>query len=164
MASPWSSPEPGISATSAIRTSVGLLATMEALDRPANPLLEFLLRLRADLARRQLTVLEQHQSRNRHDAVFRRRARVLVDIELDDLDLAVERVGNLFERRRDHPARAAPFRPEINNHGTARLEHVLLEGGIGDLLDHEIPRLSGVRRFWETAESAVQCVNWGLNV
>src|SRR6516225_1671577 len=164
MASPWSSPEPGISATSAIRTSVGLLATMEALDRPANPLLEFLLRLRADLARRQLAVLEQHQGRNRHDAVFGRRPGVLIDIKLDDFDLAIERVGNLFKRGRNHPAGAAPFRPEINDDRTARLENVPLERGIGDLLDHGIPRLlreSSV--LGKSAESVAQ-MNRGLNV
>src|SRR5258708_10707439 len=78
-----------------------------------DPLLELLLGGGADLARRHLAVLEQHQGRDRHDAVFGRGLRVLVHIELDDLDLAVERtVGDLLERRRDPPARAAPFGPK----------------------------------------------------
>src|SRR6202034_2418368 len=79
--------------------------------RGGDPLLELLLRRGADLARGQFAVLEQHQRRDRHDAEFGRRARVLVDIELDDLDLTVERLGNLFQRRRDHTAGAATFRP-----------------------------------------------------
>ena len=108
--------------------------------RAGDPLLELLLRRGADLARRELAVLEQHQGRDRHDAEFRRRARVLIDIELDDLDLAVERLGNLFQRRRDHAAGAAPLRPEIHDHGLARLEHVLLERRVGCFIDHEKPR------------------------
>src|SRR4029077_8582389 len=110
-------------------------------DRGGDPLLELLLWLGADLARRQLTVLEQHQGRNRHDAVLGGNAWVLVDVELDDLHLAVERIGDFFQGRGNHPARTAPFRPEINDHGTARLEHVLVKRGIGYLLDHKIPRL-----------------------
>ena len=107
--------------------------------RAGDPLLELLLRRGADLAGGELAVLEQHQGRDRHDAEFGRRARVLIDIELDDLDLAVERLGNLFQRRRDHAAGAAPLRPEIHDHGLARLEHVLLEGRVGCFIDHEKP-------------------------
>ena len=75
----------------------------------------------ADLARGELAVLEQHQRRDRHDAVLRRRRRVLVDVELDDLDLAAERAGDLLERRRDHAAGAAPFGPEIDHDRLGRL-------------------------------------------
>src|SRR5580698_4706746 len=107
-----------------------------SLRRCGNPLLKLLLRRGADLARRELAVLEHHQRRDRHDAVFRSDTGVLVDVELDDLDLAVERLGNLFQRRRDHAARAAPFRPEIDDHGLACLEHVLFERGVGCFLDH----------------------------
>src|SRR5262249_31892337 len=79
------------------------------------PLLELLLGCGADLARCELAVLEQHQRRDRHDAVFLRRRRALVDVELDDLDLAVERAGDLLERGRDHAAGAAPLGPEIDH-------------------------------------------------
>jgi hypothetical protein len=41
---------------------------------------------------------------------------VLIDIELDDLDLAVELLGDLLERRRYLPAGAAPFGPEVDHH------------------------------------------------
>src|SRR5580658_295568 len=50
--------------------------------RAGDPLLELLLRRGADLARGELAVLEQHQGRDRHDAVFGGRARILVNIEL----------------------------------------------------------------------------------
>src|ERR1700751_2931381 len=71
-------------------------------------LLELLFGRGADLARGELAVLEQHQGRDRHDAVLLRGRRALVDVELDDLHLAVERTGDLLERGRDHLAGAAP--------------------------------------------------------
>src|SRR5690349_24218647 len=46
-------------------------------------------------------------------ALFRS-VRIVVDVELGDGDLLAELAGNLLERRRDHPARTAPFRPEID--------------------------------------------------
>src|SRR6516225_2468838 len=54
--------------------------------RSSDPLLELRLRRGADLARLELAVLEQHQGRDRHDAELGRRAGILVDVELDDLD------------------------------------------------------------------------------
>ena len=45
---------------------------------------------------------------------------LLVNVDLADLDLAVVFVGKLVEERRDHFARAAPFRPEIHEHGRRR--------------------------------------------
>src|SRR6516165_6354169 len=130
-ASPWCSPVRGISATKPGRRPG------QSSNRAANPLLEFLLRLGADLARRELAVLEQHQGRNRHDPVFGRRARVLIDVELDDFHLAIERFGNLFKGRPNHPARPPPSPPEINEDRTACLEHALPKRGTVSLLDHE---------------------------
>jgi len=86
------------------------------LDGAADPLMQFLLRCGSDLARGNLAVLEQHQRWDRHDAVFGGRVRILVDVELDDLDLVTELTRDLFKRRRDHSAGAAPFRPEIHDH------------------------------------------------
>src|SRR5665213_4135354 len=106
-----------------------------------DPLLELLLRRCADLARGHLAVLEDHQGRDRHDAVFRRYARVLVDIELHDLDLVAHGARDLLERRRDHAARPAPFGPEINHHRARRLQHLGLEGRIRQLAyGHGKPR------------------------
>ena len=59
---------------------------------------------------------------------------ILVDVELDDLDLAVELAGDLLKRRRDHAAGSAPLGPEIDHHGLRRLEHLRLEIGIGNLV------------------------------
>src|ERR1700731_1668967 len=84
-----------------------------ASDRLANPLDQLALGQRADLLGRDLTVLEDDQGRDAAHAVLGGRARVLVDIDLGDGDLAGELLGDLFERRRDHLAGAAPFRPEI---------------------------------------------------
>src|SRR5688500_14394579 len=64
--------------------------------RAGDPLFQLLLGRCADLARGELALLEQHQGRDRLDAVFRGRRRVLVDVELDDLDLAGHRAGNFL--------------------------------------------------------------------
>src|SRR4051812_6642863 len=94
---------------------------LERSDRGRDPLLELLLLRGADLARGHLAALEDHQGRDRHHAVFRGRLRALVDVELHDLDLVAHRGGNLVQGRRDRAAGAAPFGPEIDDHGPGRL-------------------------------------------
>src|SRR5665213_2179229 len=89
--------------------------------------MQLLLRRGADLARGDLAVLEQHQSRDRHDAVFGRGVRVLVDVQLDDLDLVAELAGDLFQSRRDHAARPAPFRPEVHDDRLGGFQDVRFE-------------------------------------
>ena len=81
-----------------------------------DPLLQVALRAGADLHVDRLAVLEQDQRRDGAHAVADRRLLVLVDVQLDDLHLAVELRRKLFEMRRDHLAGAAPFRPEIHDH------------------------------------------------
>src|SRR5262249_58585303 len=80
----------------------------------ADPAGEPVLRQRAGLGGGELAVLENHQRRNRAYIVARRRAVILVDVELDDLDLAVEFLRDLLEDRSDLPAGAAPLRPEVH--------------------------------------------------
>ena len=63
-----------------------------------------------------LAVLEQDQRRDRANVVKGRRARILVDIQLGDAHLAVELLGDLFQRWRNLPAGAAPLGPEIDDH------------------------------------------------
>src|SRR5712671_344831 len=110
-------------------------------DGGGDPLLELLLRRGADLARGHLAVLEDHQGRDRHDAVFRRHARVLVDVELHNLDLVAHGAGDFLERRRDHAARAAPLGPEVDNDRAGRLEHLGLEVRVGHFANgHGSPR------------------------
>src|SRR6202022_5197720 len=78
-------------------------------DCGSNPLLQLLLRRRADLARGHFAALEDHQGRDRHHAVFRGRLRALVDVELYDLDFFAHRSRHLVGRGRHHGAGAAPF-------------------------------------------------------
>jgi hypothetical protein len=40
--------------------------------------------------------------------------------------------ADLLERRSDHPAGAAPFRPEIDEDGLVRADDVVVEAGVGD--------------------------------
>src|SRR5215831_17186037 len=96
----------------------------------ADPLFELLLGCRADLARSHLTALEDHQRRDRLDTVFRSRPWILVNIELYDLHLTVERAGDLLERRCDHATGAAPFGPEIYHDRLGRLQHLGVESGV----------------------------------
>src|ERR1700723_485183 len=112
------------------------------LNRAGDPLFELLLRRGADLAGGKFTVLEQHQCRDRHNAELGRSAWIFIDVELDDFYLAVERFGNFFQRRRDHAAGPAPFRPEIHHHGFGRFKDVLFERCVRHFFDHGKTSLS----------------------
>src|SRR5262245_10213248 len=131
---------------------VGVLRV--ASHRRGDPLLELLLRRGADLARGQLAALEDHQRRDRLNAVLGGGVRVLVDVELDDLHLAIERSRDLLEGGGDHPAGAAPFGPEVHHDRAGRLQHLGFESGVRNLADGhgtylffasggEAPRLGG---------------------
>ena len=63
--------------------------------------------------------------------------RMLVDVHLDQLDLALGGADRLFEDRRQLTARTAPGRPEVDQHRLALrfLDDVLHEGLGGRLLD-----------------------------
>ena len=98
------------------------------LDDRGNPVDQLLLWHGADLGRGHLAVLEQHQGRNPANAVFLRRRRVMVDIDLGDLQLALEIGRDFLQRRRNHFARAAPFGPEIDQHRPGRFQDVGIEG------------------------------------
>src|SRR6201982_322926 len=95
--------------------------------------MQLLLRGGAELARGPLAALEDHQGGDRHHAVFRRRLRALVDIELHDLDLLAHRAGDLVERGSDHAAGAAPFGPEVDHDRALCLEHFGFEIGVRNL-------------------------------
>src|SRR5689334_10299052 len=85
-----------------------------------------------------LAALEQDQSRDRHHLVARGRVLVVVDVELDDAKVVVF-VGDLLEARRDHAARAAPRRPEVDEHGLVVLQNLGLKvvvGYFGDRSGH----------------------------
>ena len=87
---------------------------------------------RADDGLHQLAARVEVQRRDRHDAVVARDLRVLVGVDLDDLDAARVLRRELLEHGGDHAARAAPGRPEVDDDGDLRLEDLGLEGGVGD--------------------------------
>src|SRR5205807_4876566 len=106
------------------------------------PLCEVLLRARAVDGLARLTVCEEHHRGQREHAVGLRGARVLVDVELYELDVA-GRTGKLVERRFDRLARAAPRRPEVDDHGLSGLQDLALERLVGHGPDQRPTRSSG---------------------
>ena len=125
---------------------------VRASHRGSDPLLQLLLRCGADLPRGHLAVLEDHQRRDRHDAVLRGGLRILVDVELQDLDLVAERARDFLERRRDHPARTAPFGPEIHHDRAGRLQYLGLESGVRNLVHgHGDTSFSALFRYCRNA-------------
>src|SRR5690606_31659606 len=93
------------------------------------------LRQGADLARDHRAVLEQHQRGDAPHGVLGRGGRVLVDVQLGDLEPPLVVAGDLVEDRRDHLAGAAPFGPVVHEDRNVRLDHVLFERVVGYLLD-----------------------------
>src|SRR4051812_32955307 len=89
----------------------------EDLQEVAELFHELALALGADHALLGLTVLEDDEGGDAHDIEAERQVRVLVDVDLDDADLAVLLVGDLLEDRGDHLARTAPFGPEVDQDG-----------------------------------------------
>src|SRR5687767_3879725 len=72
-------------------------------------------------------VLEHDHGRDRADAEASSGDRIGVDVELYDADLVALLVRDFLEDRPDHPARTAPRRPEIDEHGGIRFQDLLLE-------------------------------------
>src|SRR5207248_6071177 len=77
-------------------------------------------------------VLEEDHRRDRADAEPAGGDRVGVDVELGDAHLGALLVRDLLEDRRDHPARATPGRPEINENGRVGLQDLCLERLVTD--------------------------------
>src|SRR5690606_15243331 len=69
-----------------------------------------------------LAAHENVHGRDAHDAVAGGHAGVLVGVELDDLDLVTVVPRELLEDRGDGATRAAPRRPEVDEHGALGLE------------------------------------------
>ena len=70
------------------------------------------------------TVLEQDHRRNPAHAVFRRGIGMVVDVELHNRDIVTQLFANFFKARADHLARAAPFRPKIDEDRFAGLQNL----------------------------------------
>ena len=73
---------------------------------------------------RHFTVFEQQQSRDTTDAIFRRSARVLIDVQFCNGQFALIFVSYLIHNRGDHFARTAPLCPEIDEDRPVRFEYI----------------------------------------
>ena len=84
-----------------------------------------------------LAAHERDHGRDRLNAHLAGNGRMLVDVHLDQLDLALGGANRLFQHRRELAAGAAPGRPEVDQHRLALrfLDDVLDEGLGGRLLD-----------------------------
>ena len=73
-----------------------------------------------------------------------REARVGVDVDLDERDRVPRVLDRRLDHRREGVARAAPVRPEVDEHGLSRRsrDHLLLEGLFGGVDRHQA--LSGM--------------------
>jgi hypothetical protein len=69
-----------------------------------------------------LTILDDEQGWNRADTKLRGEALMFVNVDLTDFNFALKFRGKLIKDGGDHLARAAPFRPEIHEHGRGGLE------------------------------------------
>ena len=70
---------------------------------------------------------KQHNCGDAHHAEAGCKLRLLVDIDLADIHFAAVFLGQLVDDRREHAARAAPGRPEINQHGLLGCENLTLK-------------------------------------
>ena len=86
---------------------------------------------RADDGVNFLAALEHHQRWNTANAVLAGDVGVLVGVEFEDLDLAVEFLCDFFDNRSNHATRTTPGSPEVDQHRYVALQHVLFEGGVG---------------------------------
>ncbi|GKU09334.1 unnamed protein product, partial [Fusarium langsethiae] len=73
---------------------------------------------------RHFTVFEQQQSRDTTDAIFRRSARVLIDVQFCNGQFALIFVSDFIQNRGDHFARTAPLCPEIDEDRPVRFEYI----------------------------------------
>src|SRR5512143_3920799 len=96
---------------------------------------QLLLGLVAGDALLELPATEQHQRRDAQHAVFHHDIRVLVGIQLDDLDLALPILGELLDDRVDHLAGLAPPGGKFHQHGLLLVEDFALEIRLGYVFD-----------------------------
>ena len=128
---------PLASAASAVLSRSFSSPPMRSLVRRSMKAVTWRLRQRPHEAVDRLAVDEGEHRRDRLDAQLPRDRRVLVDVHLDELDLALGGPHHLFQHRGELLARPAPLRPEIHQHRLALgfLDHVLHERLGGRVLD-----------------------------
>ena len=73
--------------------------------------------------------LENHQARDAADTVLDGGVRIVIDVELADLDFAIVLTGDFLDDRGDHAAGSAPDSPEIDQDGDLGLQDFLVEAG-----------------------------------
>jgi len=125
------------------------LAASAALGREiVDELLELALGLAADEAVDRLAVREAVDGGDRLDAELGGELLVLVDVDLDQLDLAAGLLDRLLQRRGELLARPAPRRPEVDDHGRLARggDDVLLEAGGVAVLDEVGPAFGPLLR------------------
>ena len=76
-----------------------------------------MLRLHPDELLDRATLVEQHHGRDAADAEVAGRRRLLVGVEFGEGEAARAIIGDALEHRHQRPAGAAPWRPEIDQHG-----------------------------------------------
>ena len=92
-------------------------------------------RLRADELGRDLAVAERLDRRDPLDPERPRESGVGVDVDLGQLELPGPGGGGALEHGPELPARSAPLRPEVDDHGNGvrAVDDRGLEGALGDV-------------------------------
>lgn len=77
-----------------------------------------------------IALMEQEQSRDGADSVFGGQRLLVVDVDLADLDLVGEFIGQFVQNGCDHLARTTPFGPEVDEDGSRSLQYFRCEIGL----------------------------------
>src|SRR5579859_6598620 len=85
------------------------------------------LALRSDDAQLGLAILKQDERRDAHDFEASGELQVVVDVDLADAKLSWVVGRDLVKHRRDHLARPAPLRPEVDQNRTYGTLDLLIE-------------------------------------
>src|SRR5215469_8103187 len=108
------------------------------------------LRPRANDLLDDLPVLEDAHGRDIHDPVALGDDRVLVDVELHDVNLLAVLGRDLLKHGGDLAARSTPFGPVVNDDRLGSLQYLGLEGRVGHCL--------GCAHFWDFPSSVRCCL------
>src|SRR5471030_715685 len=121
----------------------------------------------ADLLRGNCAVLEQDERGNAAHSKLHRCRLMLVHIDLRDLEAVAVILGHFVEDRSNHLARAAPFRPEVEQDGFIRFRDILVKGCVADMFDrfaHYVntsmnsrPAFECSPRYTKTGNSSPRC-------
>jgi hypothetical protein len=100
-------------------------------DSLGQPCPKLVLRQRADLLAGHLTILEKEKGGDAANVVRLRDSGIALNVQLYDLELPFEFLGEFLKDRADHAARPAPFGPEIHEDRQLSLFHLNFESCIG---------------------------------